>query len=223
MFIEYLRDIGRSLSILADEGAQRLLSGWGAPLDQLADDARLALAYGRPYECPVEAEPIDLMCASSGLPRLHGQSVEDGRAQVLQRWEITAGKGTLDGMIAQLGRLGYRATVTTQAILVDRNVFNPFGGNVGFFYVEIFTGFAAGTTWNGGGAWNDGATWDVVEPYPGAVLDIVAQIRAWKPVGTSCRYVRLAAGNSWVTVPVGEAWEYDAAGVAPDYYSFSYE
>ena len=86
MFIEYLRDIGRSLSILADEGAQRLLSGWGAPLDQLADDARLALAYGRPYECPVEAEPIDLMCASSGLPRLHGQSVEDGRAQVLQRF-----------------------------------------------------------------------------------------------------------------------------------------
>ena len=206
LFGDYLEDIGRRLALA---GAEPLLGGWGASLDQLADDARQAAAYGRPDECPSEATALDYLARSRGLWRLHGEPVEAARTLARTAFEVHQTRGTTAGIVAQLARLGYTARLTSQAELYDRFGGSPFGGYTGFFFVEIIDGgWTAPTTWNGGAAWNGaGATWDVPEPYQGAVGDVLAVVRRWKADGTSCRYVRLSTGRAWVTVPCGEAWE----------------
>lgn len=78
--------------------------------------------------------------------------------------------------------------------------------------------------WSGaqGTLWEGGETWDLIEPYVGALDEIRAVIRFWKPATTSCRFVRIQVGPEWITIPVGETWELDPKGNIPNFFSFDY-
>lgn len=220
-YVDFAQAVGRAIEIFKGPGQQGLLAGFGGVLDQVAADVRLAAAYARIEECPEDG--LDRHLRSSGLPRLHGELLAFARTIARRRWDWWEGAGTELGLLQQLQRVGLTAKVVSYLDLLLAGTANPFGGNTGFFYLEFASGFGPAVLWNDPGPdWNDAGLWDTAEPWFGALADLRAVVRRWKPPGWSCRFFRVRVGNQWVTVPVGEAWEYDADGNVTDYYLTSY-
>lgn len=146
-------------------------------------------------------------------------------------------KGTEDGIKAQFARIGCtNIEIVTELTLRNAGAVNPFGGNVGFFFVVVrqpcpFV-FTVGA-WDGGGSWDDDTSrwgWSGDTDNIGDITDI---LRRWKPVNTSCRFVIFdedgtagwnAGGlvGSYVQFPINESWETLPSGLVFHYYNTTF-
>lgn len=72
--------------------------------------------------------------------------------------------------------------------------------------------------------WDDDVcAWDLIEPYPGALLDIQRVIKKWKPATTSCRFIQIRVGDKWHVIPMYEDWVLDGNGNATiEFYNYSF-
>lgn len=216
-----LVNLGRGLW-LGDPMSAAMLGRMGAELDEVSAQGLLALRYTRLDQCP--ADGLDAHAFTSALPRVHGESTAQLLLVLLGRWSRFSAMGTDEGLYAQLARMGYPRCrwIGYPDLMVLGMPPTVFGGNQGFGLLDIDgpNGFGPPALWDSAGPlWDDGVTrWDLSEPYVGAIDDLKATIRRWKPVGVSCRFLRIRIGEGWVTVPVGEEWEFDERGAATDYY-----
>lgn len=194
----------------------------------VGDTFRNDVAYGVRSTMIEEAgsDTYALHLRNSNLDAAHIDTPTTILAYLRYRWNAWRASGARDGMLYQLARLGYaNAKIFSYVdllIFILGVVINPnvFGANEGFFYIDIDTpsGFGPPVDWDDGHAWDDGHLWDLSEPFTGAIGEIITTVRKWKPVGSSCRFIRFRIGNQWIVVPVGETWEYDADGNVTDYY-----
>ena len=144
-------------------------------------------------------------------------------------------KGTTDGLEAQFARmLMPNIEIVTELDLRNAGAVNPFGGNVGFFFILVSGPhpFAATyATWDGGKVFDDPtATWGM-SLSPSDQSEIEDVIRRWKPAGTSCRFVvfdddgtttwgPLGLSGSYQLLPIWEPWErLPPAGTPVAYYN----
>ena len=208
---------------LARPRGKRFWLAFGAVADQLRDDAAFAVAEGMLEECTDDALPAH--GRNSNLPRARSETWAHFRAYLRTRWTVWRASGSLDGMEAAIARLGFRGTAISTLDLTLAGEVNPFGNYTGFFYVRIDypSGFST-FIWDGSTNWADGHLWGVIEPYVGAIDDLRAVIRKFKPAHTSCRYIEIRLGGGMsppaITIPMWEDWERDpVTGGYPDFYN----
>lgn len=218
---------------IAGKRYQRTVAAFGQVADVFRAEVAQGVRYAMLEECADDALPNH--ASNSSLWLVRNETLAQLRTYLRGRWEIWRASGTTGQLLAELARLGYpncKVVSYIDLLVFAVGIAGPFvlnagifGANYGFFYVEIDlpNGFGPPVRWDGGEAWDGGALWDLSEPYPGAIADIMATIRKWKPIGRSCRFLRIRIADSgapdeWVTVPMGELWEYDGDGFAPDYY-----
>lgn len=197
-----------------------------------ADALRSDLLAGAAEASIDEASPTSYPqhLRQSALPVVVGEAAAVTLAELRARWLRARGVGTGPTMAAHLARLGWAATITSQADLLEAGEVNPFGGNVGFFFVTL-TPLRTGLI-SRAGLWRDSAwlwrqarrVWGAGTVTRAEIEDIVAIVRRYKPANTSCRYLRLPNGRGgYRSFPVGEAWERDPlTGGARPYYSLSW-
>lgn len=196
--------------------------------DALRDDLLSGAAEASIEEASATSYPPHLR--QSALPVVAAEAAAVALAELRARWLRARGAGTAPTMAAHLARLGWAATVTSQADLLEAGESNPFGNNAGFFFVTL-TPLRAGLISRAGLWRDDGWLWRQARRVWGAgtvtraeIEDIVAIVRRYKPANTSCRYMRLPNGRGgYRSFPVGEAWERDplTGGTRP-YYSLSW-
>lgn len=159
------------------------------------------------------------------------------RAYLLDIIEQHRKKGTDDGIKAQFARLGYPTTeIVTELTLRDAGAVNPFGGNVGFFFILVKQPYPltfAYAAWDGGGAWNDGVSRWGWNDNTDLLNQIRSVLRSWKPAGTSCRFIVFdedgtagwnAAGltGNYALIAFNEPWEITSSGLVSYYYNSSF-
>ncbi len=208
----------RAISQVGDYYAQRILSArdeWTA--ERATRDALLSLARN---------------ANDRGFAR---ENTIDIAAYMLRVIEEHRKKGTTDGLEAQFARmLMPNIEIVTELDLRNAGAVNPFGGNVGFFFILVSGPhpFAATyATWDGGKVFDDPtATWGM-SLSPSDQSEIEDVIRRWKPAGTSCRFVvfdddgtttwgPLGLSGSYQLLPIWEPWErLPPAGTPVAYYN----
>lgn len=146
-------------------------------------------------------------------------------------------KGTEYGIKAQFARIGCPdIDIVTELTLRDAGAVNPFGGNVGFFFIIVRQPnpfrFTYGD-WDGGGSWDDGTSrWGWGDEL-NRVRDIEDILRRWKPSGSSCRFVcfdedgsagwnALGLTGNYAQLPINEPWETLPSGLVSPYYNSSF-
>jgi len=221
LFAEYLEEQRRRLALTDAEG---LTGGWAAQLDQLAEDARLAAAYGRPDECPSEAAALDLLARSRGLFRFAAESVEAARDLARSAWEIHRGRGTTWGLLQQLSRLGYPAAEYHGELSLRRaGYLNPFGGTLGFFFLLLrkphAVSVAAQAAWGDGQLWDGSTTWGGTTITRANIAELAALVRRWKLDGSSCRFAVFELDAAQPVVIGLGAGVTSATGTAEDLYA----
>lgn len=220
LLAEYLAKLTLRMRALRDPEAQAQLGGYGDQADELADTMALARRTGRLHQSETD---FDEHARHRGLLRVWRETDAALKAYLQTAWAVYASMGAKDGLEAALARLGCpRARVVryVDLIRIESGIAGPFISNspfghlAGFFYVEIDTPhlFGGGRAWDDGLLWEEGALWDIDQLYARALSDVIATIRRWKHVGSSCRFLRIRIGHAWVTVPVGEWWEVDPDG-----------
>lgn len=146
-------------------------------------------------------------------------------------------KGTDDGIKAQFARIGCPSVeIVTELTLRDAGAVNPFGANVGFFFVIVKQPNPFAFTyapWDGGGEWDDGTSRWGWFGNADDLRDIEDILRRWKPAGSSCRFVIFdedgtagwnAAGltGNYAQIPINEPWEIQTSGLISHYYNTSF-
>jgi len=98
-------------------------------------------------------------------------------------------------------------SVATDAVAVGV----PSMGNAQFYY--LITQAIVRPDGATGNLWDDEITyWDGKPPYAGALDDLKRIIRKFKPVTTSCRFIRIASDKMLIPYPIAEDWEEDENG-----------
>lgn len=147
-------------------------------------------------------------------------------------------KGTTDGIKTQFARIGCpNIEIVTELDLRNAGAVNPFGGNIGFFFILVNQphpmASVGGGAWDGGESWDDGVTrwgWNGTQDDLSEISDI---LRRWKPSGTSCRFVVFdddgsaawAAGGltgNYSLIAFNESWEKAPTGLVSYYYNSSF-
>lgn len=143
-------------------------------------------------------------------------------------------KGTEYGLKAQFARIGCPdIDIVTELTLRDAGAVNPFGGNIGFFFIIIrqpnpFT--FTYSSWDGDGEWDDGTSRWGWFGSADDLLDIGDILRRWKPAGSSCRFVLfdedgtagwtpLGLTGNYAQIPYNEPWETRTDGLVSAYYN----
>ena len=159
------------------------------------------------------------------------------RAYLLTIIEQHRKKGTDDGIKAQFARIGCTSVeIVTELTLRDAGAVNPFGANVGFFFVIVKQPNPFSFTyadWDGGGSWDDGVSrWGWADNTD-LLNNIRSILRSWKPAGTSCRFIVFdedgtagwnAAGltGNYALIAFNEPWEITPSGLVSSYYNSSF-
>lgn len=214
----------RAPSYLQRPMGQAFLRTFGAAGDDFRDTCTFAFR-----EAMIETATPDAYGAhlrNSGLIAVRQEPASRTLAALRGRWLTARQSGGVEGLVAVLARLGYPGcTVTTQLDLYLLGNHTAFGGYQGFFFVTVpqGVGFLQTQTWQDGSHWKDGKLWALVEPYPGALGDLLYVIQKVKPGCTSCRFVKflLPAGRALI-VPLRERWERLPDGTYPDLYNYGY-
>lgn len=200
------------------------LSALSAVWDDLADRFAAGITARLAATCPADA--LDLVAAGMRLARAHGESDAAFREYLkdpMGRWRKA---GTPEGLLAELAHLGYpSASLISWRDLYDAGFTAAFGGFTSYLFVAIDqpNGFLPPGAWDDGALWDGGTTWDATLPYPDAARDLIRVCREWKPGGMSVRFAKIKCTDGRViTLPIGDAWEWDAAGNANDFYLSGY-
>ena len=165
------------------------------------------------------------------------ESTADLLTYVLDIIEQHRRKGTEEGIQKQFLRVGYPTTeIVTELTLRDAGAVNPFGGNIGFFFIIVKQPYPLPFTyaaWDGGGSWDDGVSrWGWVDNTD-LLNNIRSILRSWKPAGTSCRFIVFdedgtagwnAAGltGNYALIAFNEPWEITPSGLVSSYYNSSF-
>lgn len=224
----YAQTLGARIQPLATPQAQGMLGAWGGALDTALDLVHGALRASRLEDAP-GGDVLDAHARNRAFLRVRGESDATLRQWLRGTFPTYKKMGTLAGLQANLARLGcmtVRATSALDLYFAGINAFGlspgftgPIGGYPGFFYVEIdwANPFRATVDWDGAADWDGSALWDLAEPYAGALGDVREVIWRWKPFGRSCRFARIRVGSTWLTLPVGERWEWSEGSVSGPY------
>lgn len=200
----------------------------------------------------VRGEGMLASCSDTSLPA-HARNGNDRtfvretfaalRRYLAGRWDRKKEAGTVDGLKAQLARIGCtNAEIVTELDLRLLGTVNPFGGYDGFWFLFLrrpYPWTSVSASWDGGDDWDDADNTDGGPYWGGAIPpDDLAAIRdilrRWKPSGTSCRFVVIdedgTAGygpagltGNYTLVSTNEAWEsLPPAGAVSYFYNTSY-
>ncbi len=165
------------------------------------------------------------------------ESTADLLVYVLDIIEQHRKKGTEDGIKKQFARIGYpTCEIVTELTLRDAGAVNPFGGNIGFFFIIVKQPYPfplSYSAWDGGGSWDDGvARWGWADNTD-LLNNIRSILRGWKPSGTSCRFIVFdedgtagwnAGGltGNYALIAINEPWEITPSGLVAYYYNSSF-
>lgn len=215
------------------------LRGMASVKDAIVDAAMSAAYCHLVSQAPADA--LDELGATyGGLARALRDTTATYRAYLrgpIERWYTF---GTVRGLVAELGHLGYTAQVISWRDLVDAGAGAPgtvFGGNTSFFYVALMypaLPFADDAPlWNGGTDWDNtpDTFWDgsaaQLADYADEIRRVIALV---KPAHTSCRFVAVGLDNTfainaqklptgnYLTIICNEDWE----RIRPSYAYHSY-
>lgn len=215
-----IKAVLRSISEVGDTFAQNVLQSRAESTAQTASrDGLLALARN------MNDRGFD------------SESTADLLAYVLAIIEQHRKKGTEDGIKAQFARIGCQSIeIVTELMLRDAGAVNPFGGNIGFFFILVKQPYPLPFTyaaWDGGGSWDDGVSrWGWADNTD-LLNNIRSILRSWKPAGTSCRFIVFdedgtagwnAAGltGNYALIAFNEPWEIATSGLVSYYYNSSF-
>lgn len=203
-----------------------LWEGIAVTADGLSDLLRQAVRVRLPARCPADALPE--IAANYNLePPAAAMSTQALRDYLADPWTLWRHAGTRGRILDELALLGLTScTIVSWRNLADGGNPGAFGGDSSCWYLLINQPhpFLAGFTWDDGSSTWDQADeyWDALGPLQTLLQSILRVIAKWKPAASSCRFIELVLPGANARIPVREAWEYDAAGGAPDYYNTGY-
>lgn len=230
--------------------ATSLITTFTQVADTVRDDAGFAVKEAMIEEATTDAYPFHLR--NSNIPVIAGEASTQQLSVLRDRWNIWRRCGTVRGVTDGLARIGLPGcTVTTELDLRLAGVPNAFGGYQGFFFVTVPypNPFSSAAIWDGGlflGArWDTGAFWGLKGDLA-LLADAIAQIRKWKHVCSSCRFIVIALdanfaaiarwgqvnwgqfawgafAGSYIVIPMWEQWEIGIDGAQErEFYNYSY-
>lgn len=213
----------RFLKTFVDQGDD-MRSRWTA----VAQEARIDSCSGG---------ALNFHATNSRLRRAHNEGDDSFRSYLKTRWDIARAIGTKLLLQKQLLRIlpGPRwPEVWSYSDLVLAGITSPFGDVYKHFYfvtIRYPNSWLLGSRWNGGPRWSDGTRWGgIVEPYDGAIDDVVFTIRRFGPSGMCCRFIMieydLPVGGPfghYIAIPLWESWERLPDGSFPPLYNYSWE
>lgn len=231
-FTEYFTATALPALSTLDEGARRLLQGWGSMLDDLAQRARDSARAALVDLC--EEDALGAHGVARDLPRARGEALPAYRAYLQSRFTRSRGAGTDEELLVQLARLGYPACEVVSWIdLALAGNPGAFGGYTSFWYLIIRkpNPWVPGEKWGARVAkYQDRKTmWGLAGGTPADLDEIRRIVRKWGPAGGSCRFIEIVLaqdlfGNPLkkVRVPVYEPWQRQSNGAYFDLYNLNY-
>jgi len=196
----------QSPGFLRNTWGQRFMGVLGLMLDALSEGTQQAVTarFFKSKTFPDDAYP--LLGAERSMPRFPAESLAAYRARVLDAWNAWQQAGTAIGIIDQLGKLGFTATIYQN----HEWDWDSDPANWSRIWVVITAHpWTNDGDWGDPGIWGDGGTWGSNASRE-EVRSVQNLVRQWKPAHVVVEHVIVVLdGGSWSPTPTGDwdRWE----------------